>query len=100
MSSVAPILVAEDDANDVFLLRRAFKKAGLLLPVVEARNGQEAINYLLGHGPFSNRGQHPFPSLMFLDLKMPLLNGFDVLAAVQSQATEYKLPIVILTSSN
>jgi CheY-like chemotaxis protein len=95
-----PVLVAEDDANDIFLLRRAFQKAGVLNPVREAHNGQEVIDYLGGQGEFSDRAKHPYPALMFLDLKMPLLDGFDVMAWLRTQPSQHNLPIVVLTSSN
>jgi CheY-like chemotaxis protein len=100
MSDHAPVLVAEDDPNDVFLLRRAFQKAGVFNSVVIAHNGQEAIDYLRGHGPYRNRSNHPFPSLMLLDLKMPLVDGFDVLAWLNSHPLDRQLPIVVLSSSN
>jgi CheY-like chemotaxis protein len=100
MSKHAPVLVAEDDPNDVFLLRRAFQKAGVFNAVVVAHNGQEAIDYLRGDGPYHNRANHPFPALMLLDLKMPLVDGFDVLAWLKSHPLDRKLPVVVLSSSN
>src|SRR5260221_8463173 len=100
MKQHAPVLVAEDDPNDVFLLRRAFQKAGVDQRLVDVHNGQEAIDYLSGEGPFADRNEHPFPSLMCLDLKMPMLDGFGVLAWLNKQALEEKLPVVVLTSSN
>ena len=99
MPNHAPVLVAEDDPNDVFLLRRAFQKAGVFNAVVVAHNGQEAIDYLSGGGAFQNRGDHPFPALMLLDLKMPLVDGFDVLAWLRSRKQFDSLPVVVLTSS-
>jgi len=100
MTNHAPVLIAEDDPNDVFLLKRAFEKAGLNNPVVIARNGQEAIDYLNGSGKFIDRAAHPLPGLMFLDLKMPLVDGFDVLAWLNSRNIARKVPVVVLTSSN
>ncbi|SRR5260221_10477212 len=100
MTNHAPVLIAEDDPNDVFLLKRAFEKAGLNNPVVVARNGQEAIDYLNGSGKFIDRAAHPLPGLMFLDLKMPLVDGFDVLAWLNSRNIARKVPVVVLTSSN
>ena len=100
MTNHVPVLVAEDDPNDVFLLKRAFEKAGVINPVVVARNGQEAIDYLNGSGKYIDRSTHPLPGLMFLDLKMPLVDGFDVLAWLNTRTMEQKVPVIVLTSSN
>jgi len=100
MPNHAPVLVAEDDPNDVFLLRRAFQKAGVYNAVVVAHNGQEAIDYLNGDGPYCDRSDHPFPALMLLDLKMPLVDGFDVLAWLSQHPLKHRLPVVVLSSSN
>ena len=100
MPNHAPVLVAEDDPNDVFLLRRAFQKAGVYNAVVVAHNGQEAIDYLNGDGPYRDRSDHPFPALMLLDLKMPLVDGFDVLAWLSQHPPKHRLPVVVLSSSN
>jgi CheY-like chemotaxis protein len=100
MTNNVPVLIAEDDPNDVFLLKRAFEKAGVNNPVIVARNGQEAIDYLNGSGKFTDRAAHPLPGLMFLDLKMPLVDGFDVLAWLNTRTMNRKLPVIVLTSSN
>ncbi len=100
MSNHAPVLIAEDDANDAFLLRRAFAKAGIRNPLVVVENGQEAIDYIRGAGAFASRQEHPFPCILFLDLKMPLLDGFDVLASLRSQPPAQRLPVIVLSSSN
>jgi CheY-like chemotaxis protein len=96
----APILIAEDDANDVFLLRRAFQKAGVCQPVVVLRNGQEVVDYLAQQRPAAAHSDRTFPALMFLDLKMPLMDGFDVLAWLRQHPLKFDLAIVVLTSSN
>src|SRR6266404_4421712 len=92
----APVLVAEDDPNDVFLLRRAFQKAGVANPIVVFHNGQEAIDYLSCEAPPA-AGQ---PALFFLDLKMPLMDGFDVLAWLRARPASKSMPVIVLTSSN
>jgi len=94
------ILLAEDDANDSFLLKRAFEEVGLANPIVIVRDGEEAINYLKGVGTYSDRSHYPFPCLMLLDLKMPKLDGFDVLAWRKKQKHLQHLPIIVLSSSN
>jgi CheY-like chemotaxis protein len=93
------ILVAEDEETDVVLLRYALKRSGITHRLVVARDGQEAIDYLSGAAPFSDRTLHPIPSLVLLDLKMPRMTGFDVLAWLQSQPKLNALPAVVLTSS-
>ena len=93
------ILLAEDDENDVFFMRRALQKAEIGLPLQVVRDGQQAIDYLNGEGEFGDRGRHPLPSIILLDLKMPFLNGFEVLSWVGSQVSLNEIPVVILTSS-
>lgn len=100
MKSQPIVLVADDDANDVFFLRRAFQKAGLACPIVDVPDGEKAINYLSGSDGFSDRSQFPVPSLLFLDLKMPKVSGFEVLEWLQKNDGLTKLRIVVLSSSN
>jgi CheY-like chemotaxis protein len=100
MPDYAPVLIAEDDPNDVFLLQRAFAKAEVKNPVAVVVNGQEAIDYLGGEGAFADRRKHPLPSLVFLDLKMPLVDGFEVLAWLQGHARQRDVPVIVLSSSN
>ncbi len=95
----APILIAEDDDADVFLLRLACERAGVPNPLVVAADGREAIRYLQGEPPFSERAKHPLPALFLLDLKMPILDGFDVLEWVGRQPDLKQLPVIILSSS-
>jgi CheY-like chemotaxis protein len=94
-----PILLAEDDKNDIFLMRRAFQNAGYQNPLFVVHNGQEAIHFLEGAGPYAQRNQYPLPGLMILDLKMPLMDGFDVLAWLRAHSQFETLPVVVLTSS-
>lgn len=93
------ILLAEDDENHVFLIRRAFKKAGLLNPLYVVRNGEEAISYLKGEGCYANRDEYPLPALLLLDLKMPQKDGFQVLEWIRQEADFKRLRVVVLTSS-
>ncbi|HEX4265566.1 MAG TPA: response regulator [Verrucomicrobiae bacterium] len=93
------ILLAEDDENDIFFMRRALQKADVNCPLYVTRDGKEALDYLGGAGPFADREHYPIPALMFLDLKMPFLNGFDVLEWIHSQSSLKDIPVVILTSS-
>ncbi len=99
MLNNVPILLAEDDENDIFLMRRALTRAEVPNPVFVVRNGQEAINYLAGTGQFADRDQFPIPGLLLLDLKMPWMDGFDVLKWLRGQRRFDAFPVVVLTSS-
>lgn len=94
------ILLVEDDPNDVFLMKRALKGAKISNPLQVAENGQEAIDYLAGTNQFSDRSQFPIPSLVFLDLKLPYKNGFEVLQWIRSQSSLDATLVVVLTSSS
>jgi CheY-like chemotaxis protein len=98
-NSLRPVLAAEDDEGDAMLLRLAFKRARIPNPLVVVHDGQEAIDYLAGNPPFADRVSHPFPAMLLLDLKMPRLNGFDVLAWWSKRSELHKLPVVVLSSS-
>jgi CheY-like chemotaxis protein len=100
MSSQPTVLVADDDANDVFFLRRAFQKAGLCCAVIEVSDGERAICYLSGSDGFSDRDRFPIPSLLFLDLKMPKVSGFEVLEWLQKHHGLGTIKVIVLSSSN
>jgi len=100
MPDLAVFLLVEDSGDDVLLIRRAFVKAKVLNPLQVARNGEDAIAYLAGTGKYFNRAEFPLPALVLLDLKMPGLNGFDVLRWVRQQPTLRALRVVILSSSD
>jgi CheY-like chemotaxis protein len=93
------ILLVDDSEGDLFLMRSAFKKAGFTNPLQEARNGEQAIAYLKGKGPYSDRLKFPLPAVMLLDLNMPMKNGFEVLAWVRTQPRLKRMSIIILTAS-
>lgn len=99
MSDQAIILLAEDREDDVVLIRRAFRQACMFNPLYVVRNGEEAIDYLKGEGRFSNREEYPLPDLLLLDLKMPRLDGFEVLKWVRQESGLNSLRIIVLTSS-
>jgi CheY-like chemotaxis protein len=94
------ILVAEDNANDVFLLKHALKKAQFENPVRFVADGEEVMDYLKGEGMFADRAQHPFPGLLLLDIKMPRLDGLETLALIRNDPRYQRLVVIILTSSN
>ncbi len=94
------ILLVEDDQNDVFFLEYAFESAGINNPIRVVTDGQQAIDYLQGRGRFSDRAIHPMPSLVLLDLKLPVKMGFDVLKWMRQQTRFQTLPVIVLTSSS
>src|ERR1043165_7389245 len=75
----ATVLLVEDDPDDVLLTQIAFEKARLVNPLKVVRDGEEAIAYLSGEPPYDDRERFPLPILLLLDLKMPKVNGFQVL---------------------
>ena len=99
MPTTKTVLIAEDDANDVFFLRRAFARAKVSAALHFVQDGLEAIDYLKGEGGFSDRVAHPLPDLVLLDLKMPRLGGSEVLEWIRQQANLRSLPVVVLSSS-
>ena len=99
MNSPATILLVEDNEDDVFLFRRTFKKAQLTNPLHVMTDGQQAIDYLSGAGLYQDRGAYPLPSIIFLDLKLPYLNGFEILSWIQSRSEFKSIVVVVLTSS-
>lgn len=93
------ILMAEDNEGDILLLQRAFDRAGIKAPLQAVRNGQEAIQYLSGKHGFEDRKRFPLPNLMLLDLKMPLVDGFEVLKWLRAQPGLRRLPVIVFSSS-
>lgn len=99
-SKLFPVLAAEDEESDALILQLAFERSGLTNPLIIVRDGQQAVDYLMGNGAFSHRSVHPLPRLLLLDLKMPRLSGFDVLAWLATQPDFKDLPAVVLSSSS
>ncbi len=97
---LALFLVVEDNKDDVLLLRRAFQKAKVLNPVHVVSGGEEAIAYLSGTGKYANRVEFPLPSLVLLDIKMPRIDGFEVLRWIRAQPGLSTLRVIMLTSSD
>jgi CheY-like chemotaxis protein len=100
MAKLSPVLLAEDNANDVVLIRRALEENSARNPLQVVRNGQEAIQYLAGEGTFVDRAMYPFPALFLLDLKMPVMDGLQVLRWLHDHPEiPRKLPVVVLSST-
>ena len=100
MTTDWPILLVEDNEDDVFLMKRALKNAGIKNPLRVAEDGQQAMDYLSGIGAYADRTQYPIPALVFLDLKLPMRKGLDVLAWIRKQPHLEGVVVVVLTSSN
>lgn len=94
------ILIAEDDENDAILLRRELSALGIGPSLRFVRDGEQAISYLSGEGEFEDRTRHPLPSLILLDIKMPKLTGFDVLAWIRNSRNFNLTVTVVFSSSN
>lgn len=94
------ILLAKDNEDYALLLQRAIETANIDANLQIVRDGQEAIDYLAGAEPYADRTLHPFPKLVLLDLKMPRMDGFEVLAAVRQRLGFIRLPVIVLTNSD
>jgi two-component system, response regulator len=94
-----PILLVEDSEDDVELTTLALAEAKITNPVVVARNGVEALDYLLGTGAHAGRDALVQPVVVFLDIKLPLLSGIDVLRRMRQDERTKRTPVVMLTSS-
>ncbi len=99
MTRPATILLVEDQRMDIELTLDAFREARLANNIRVATTGEEAIDYLFGNGNFSDRKEHPLPDLILLDLKMPGIDGFEVLKQVKGAEKLKRIPVIILTSS-
>lgn len=93
------ILLVEDDPNDADLALRALKKSNIANETVVARDGQEALDWLFGTGVYSSRDTSIMPEVVLLDLKLPKIDGLEVLKRLRANEKTALLPVVILTSS-
>src|SRR4051812_37277295 len=93
------VLLAEDNPDDVFLVKRAFRKSFGDVGLHVVPDGEAAIAYLRREPPYDDAAKCPVPSLLLLDLKLPRLSGFEVLAWLREQHVLKRLPVVVLTSS-
>jgi CheY-like chemotaxis protein len=94
------VLLVEDDLNDIFLVKRAFKLARIQNPLQVVTDGLEAISYLRGEGKYQDRTAFPLPKLIVMDIKMPRKTGFEVLEWVKSSSRLLRrIPVVIVSSS-
>src|SRR5882672_11321461 len=94
-----PIMLVEDNPDDEALTLRAFKKNNILNDIVVCRDGAEALDYLFATGQYAHRVDEPLPQLVLLDLKLPKLDGTEVLRRIRANERTRLLPVVVLTSS-
>ena len=93
------VLLVEDDLNDIFLVKRAFKMARVRNPLQVVTDGEDAIRYLRGEGKYANRDEHPLPRLVVMDIRMPRRDGFEVLAWIKNDGLLRRIPVIIVSSS-
>ena len=97
--SEVEILLVEDDIDDAEMTMHAMRKFNLANKLIHATDGEEALDFLFGKGKFTGRDVNLKPRIILLDLKMPKINGIEVLERVKSNNATKKIPVVILTSS-
>lgn len=93
------ILLVEDNPDDADLTVRAFRKENIANTLVVVHDGAEALDYLYATGPYAHRDPGDLPQLVLLDLKLPRVDGLDVLRRIRAEPTTRSLPVVVLTSS-
>lgn len=93
------VLLVEDNENDIILTERAFKKSEADYPLIVARDGVEALDYLFRRGIYAQRDPKLDPAIVLLDLKLPLVDGFEVLRQIRAHEGTSQIPVVVLTSS-
>lgn len=95
-----PLLIVEDNEDDLFLMKRALHSARIVNPVMLVETGQEAMDYLGGTGKFADRNSYPVPAAVFIDLKLPFVFGHEVIAWIRRRKEFESLVVIVLTSSN
>ena len=100
MTPSGTILLVEDDQDDILIFQRALVAAHVLNPVVVVTDGQAAIDYLSHRGEYADQKKYPLPFVIFLDLKLSHLDGFEVLSWIRSQPRLKSVVVVVLSGSN
>lgn len=99
MNERGTLLLVEDSRDDAYFIVRAIRKVCPAVSIAQVGDGEAARQYLAGEGEFRDRGKYPLPDLILLDIKMPRLNGLDLLEWIRSAPAHVKLPAMILSSS-
>jgi CheY-like chemotaxis protein len=94
------VLYVEDDAEDFALLKLVSQKCGTPFSLQHVEDGEQAVAYLSGAGEYADREEHPFPDLVLLDLKLPRLDGFEVLQWIRTNPATLSVPVVVLAGSS
>lgn len=98
-SDIIDILIVEDNPHDVELTRRALRKRNIANPIFVAEDGAEALDFIYCRGQYSGRDLATLPKVILLDLKLPKINGLDVLKSIKSDERTRLIPVVVVTSS-
>jgi DNA-binding response OmpR family regulator len=93
------VVLAEDNEDDVFFMRRGWKTAGIDLPLQVLRDGQQVLDYFAGRGDYADRQRFPLPSILLLDLKLPCKSGHEVLQWIRSNGGNQACIVIVLSSS-
>src|ERR1051325_559322 len=93
------ILLVEDNEDDIFMMRRALRLGNFTNPLQVVTDGQQAVDYLSGTRQYAIRERHPLPFIIFLDLKLPYLDGFEILKWIRQRPELDSIVVVVLTSS-
>jgi CheY-like chemotaxis protein len=96
---IKTVLLVEDDASDIFMVKMACERAGVAQLLQIVTDGEMAIDYLSGKGAYADRTAFPLPSLIFLDIHIPKQSGFDILKLVRAKPGLKKIPVIMLSSS-
>lgn len=96
---IVEILLVEDNPDDLEMALFAFREANIANNIQVARDGQEALDFIFAEGKFAGRQREPYPKVILLDLKLPKVDGFDVLRRLKATPETRTIPVVVLTSS-
>lgn len=99
MASVSSILVIEDDPIHSLMIRKMFDKINIQAVVLYATDGREGLDLIFRRGKYRDRRSYPVPGLILLDIRMPRVDGFEVLAALRSNSSTKRIPVIMLTTS-
>ena len=94
------ILIVDDDENDIFFVQRAFTEINVHCVFQILKNGQEVVDYLSGNGEYADREKYPLPMMILMDLKMPIMDGFQVLAWLRNRPGLKVIPTIVFSSSD